>query len=155
MILEHFSYPNVGENLELYLYCALLRNQELQERNLSEVIEYLLNTYDKSHLSDVLERLKNSSVLLSFNSIAGIYSQAVGEMGISPAYFYYKTQQEIEWAFQEYRNRQELAANLTQLAIKNNLEKNTDYIELKDEREYQMGTQQEREETFKNLGVEV
>lgn len=86
-------------------------------------------------------------------SLNGLYSQAVGEMGIAPSQFWQMTAEEVELAYEGYLRRQELTANLTKLAFIEALGGNTTPISLVGNKGYTIGSSQERAETFKQLGV--
>lgn len=86
-------------------------------------------------------------------SLQGLYSQAVGEMGIAPSQFWQMTAEEVELAYEGYLRRQELTANLTKLAFIEALGGNTTPISLVGNKGYTIGDSQERAETFKQLGV--
>lgn len=86
-------------------------------------------------------------------SLQGLYSQAVGEMGIAPSQFWQMTAEEVELAYEGYLRRQELTANLTKLAFIEALGGNTTPISLIEDRGYTYGSIQEYNNTFKQLGV--
>lgn len=86
-------------------------------------------------------------------SLQGLYSQAVGEMGIAPSQFWQMTAEEVELAYEGYLRRQELTANLTKLAFIEALGGNTTPISLIEDKGYTLGSTQEYNNTFKQLGV--
>lgn len=86
-------------------------------------------------------------------SLNGLYSQAVGEMGIAPSQFWQMTAEEVELAYEGYLRRQELMANLTKLAFIEALGGNTTPISLFEDKGYTLGSIQEYNNTFKQLGV--
>lgn len=86
-------------------------------------------------------------------SLNGLYSQAVGEMGIAPSQFWQMTAEEVELAYEGYLRRQELTANLTKLAFIEALNNDSNLISLVENKGYTMGSIQEYNETFKQLGV--
>ena len=86
-------------------------------------------------------------------SLNGLYSQAVGEMGIAPSQFWQMTAEEVELAYEGYLRRQELTANLTKLAFIEALHNNSNIISLVENKGYTMGSVQEYNETFRQLGV--
>lgn len=75
-------------------------------------------------------------------------------MGIAPPDFYNMTQEEIEWAYEGYLRRQEMTANLNKIAVIEALNKNNELIRLTEDYEYNIGTDEERKNTFKFLGIE-
>ena len=85
--------------------------------------------------------------------IQGLYTKAVGEMGIAPPDFYNMTQEEIDWAYEGYLRRLETNANLTKTAIAEVLSNNNELIRLTEDQGYTVGTEEERENTFIFLGI--
>lgn len=81
------------------------------------------------------------------------YKQAIGEIGIAPADFFCMSEEELDWAYEGYLRRQELTANLFKLAVQQALAGNTDYIHVIPEKDYEVGTLEERQTTFTALGV--
>lgn len=117
-------------------------------------------------IRDMLQNTENSEGQFSANfspplfeqadlpfSLNGLYSQAVGEMGITPSQFWQMTAEEVELAYEGYLRRQELTANLTKLAFIEALGGNTSTIRLLEDRGYTLGSTQEYNNTFKQLGV--
>ena len=111
-------------------------------------------------IRDLLQNVENSegqSLTPLFEqapfSLQGLYSQAVGEMGIAPSQFWQMTAEEVELAYEGYLRRQELTANLTKLAFIEALGGDTTPISLVGNKGYTIGNSQERAETFKQLGV--
>lgn len=86
-------------------------------------------------------------------SLTGLYSQAVGEMGIAPSQFWQMTAEEVELAYEGYLRRQELTANLTKLAFIEALHNNGNLISLVENTGYVLGSIEEYNKTFKQLGV--
>ena len=115
-------------------------------------------------IRDILQNVENSEGQLSAISLTplfeqapfslqGLYSQAVGEMGIAPSQFWQMTAEEVELAYEGYLRRQELTANLTKLAFIEALGGNTTPISLFEDKGYTLGSTQEYNNTFKQLGV--
>lgn len=86
-------------------------------------------------------------------SLQGLYSQAVGEMGIAPSQFWQMTAEEVEIAYEGYLRRQELTANLIKLAFIEALHNDSNLISLVENTGYVLGSIEEYNETFKQLGV--
>lgn len=84
----------------------------------------------------------------------GLYAKAVGEMGLDPSVVEKMTPKEIDLAYEGYLRRQETTANLTKLAVAEVLNNNTDLIRLTEDKGYTVGSEEERQETFKKLGIE-
>ena len=75
-------------------------------------------------------------------------------MGISPTDFLKMTPEEIDLAYEGYLRRQETTANLFKLAIAQILSNNNDLIRITEEKNYSIGTEEERQKTFEILGIE-
>lgn len=86
--------------------------------------------------------------------VRGLYSKAIGEMGISPAIFFQMTPEEIELAYDGYLERQQLSANLMLIAFDKALSNDITPIELLEPVEYTVGNEQERNYMFEQLGCE-
>lgn len=84
-------------------------------------------------------------------SVRDLYSQMVGELGISPAIFFQMSPEECELAYKGYLKRQMLAANLNKLAYAQIEANNYDEIDILPPEEYINGNIQERENTFSVL----
>lgn len=105
---------------------------------------------EQSSIDNFVSHYMSSFLLIN---VRDLYSQIVGEMGISPAIFLQMTPDECELAYQGYLRRQTLAANLNKLAFTQALAGNTDEINLLSTDEYIDGTMQERDQTFSVLGM--
>lgn len=99
--------------------------------------------------------LKNNQPLFhsSQEKVAELYSKAVGEMGIAPTDFFNMSEEEIDWAYEGYLRRKELDVNLIQLAVARALAGETELITLLEPKEYSVGSEEERVNVFKNLGI--
>lgn len=86
-------------------------------------------------------------------SLQGLYSQAVGEMGIAPSQFWQMTAEEVELAYEGYLRRQELTANLIKLAFIEALHNDGNLISLVENKGYVLGSIEEYNKTFQQLGV--
>ena len=75
-------------------------------------------------------------------------------MGLDPSVVEKMTPKEIDLAYEGYLRRQETTANLTKLAVAEVLSNNTDLIRLTEDKGYNVGSEEERQETFKKLGIE-
>ena len=131
------------EKLKFLLYCGLISQQpDITFQEIQEII-------DECDLS-FLEQ----PTLLSIYEVQELYTKAVGEVGIAPTDFYTMTVEEIDLAYEGYLRRQETTANLTKLAVAEALNNNTDLIRLTEDKGYNVGSEEERQETFKKLGIE-
>ena len=86
---------------------------------------------------------------LSPLEISKWYAIAVGEIGISPTDFYEMTEEEMEWAHQGYKQKQQDLANLILLAINRKNNKLFEFIK----KDYDIGSLADRKNTFLNLGI--
>lgn len=83
------------------------------------------------------------------------YAIAVGEIGIPPNDFYDMTTDEMAWAYNGYKQRQQDIANIILLAIgraQTEAHKN-ELFEFVENKGYDVGSLVEREEVFNALGI--
>ena len=81
------------------------------------------------------------------------YAVAVGEIGIPPTDFYEMTEDELLWAYKGHRQCQEDLANIILLAIKRSQSDYRDELFKFIDDGYTIGSIQERNKTFTNLGI--
>lgn len=82
------------------------------------------------------------------------YAIAVGEIGIPPTDFYTMTVEELEWAYQGYKQRQQDLANLILLAVGRAQTAHRDELfEFVENKGYDIGSLDERQKTFIALGI--
>ncbi len=137
------------ENNEFLLYSALISHQpfiSLQEVRM--VIDLLGNHPD--FFSELREEMEESKI--SDSEIEELYGMAIGEMGISLTDFYTMTPWEIEMAYAGYIKRKEMDVNLIRFAFTKALNGDSQFIDLTSQ-EYEVGSEEEREKTFQNLGI--
>lgn len=118
------------------------------------LISSILNNFQpydltKSELSTLLSHLD----FPSSERISELYKKSVGEMGISPTDFFNMTEDEVENAYIGYLRRQELTANLTLLALKKAAVNDDDPIKITEEKDYEIGSVKEHDQTFRNFNV--
>lgn len=82
------------------------------------------------------------------------YAVAVGEIGIPPHDFYDMTEEELKWAYNGYKQRQQDVANIILLAIgrAQTIHKN-ELFEFVENQGYEIGNLQDRNKTFIILGI--
>lgn len=144
LILYHnYSNQLVGQDRQTFLlYCGLItRHPDIT----FDEIKHIISQCDLTGLTEPPS--------ISPYLIQGLYTKAVGEMGIAPPDFYQMTQEEIEWAYEGYLRRLEVNANLTKTAIAEVLSNNNELIRLTEDQGYNIGTDEERNATFKFLGI--
>ena len=82
------------------------------------------------------------------------YAVAVGEIGIPPSEFYDMTTDEMKWAYNGYKQRQQDIANIILLAM--NKSRTPDKYELFSfvkKKGYEIGNLKDRDNTFAILGI--
>lgn len=146
LILMRENTDLVAEkNKRFILYCGLIcQHPDITFQEIDEIIE----DCDLSALE------ADSYTFLSLYEVEELYIKAIGEIGIIPSDFYNMTPEEIDWAYEGYLRKQETTANLTKLAIIETLSDNHSLIRLTEDKGYTIGTENERDETFKKLGIE-
>ena len=128
------------KNQKFLLYCGLIT----QQPNITlDEIDEIISECDINSLS--------LPSLLSDLQIKELYTKAVGEIGIDANSFYSMTPEEIELAYEGYLRRQETQANLFKLAL---LDNSDNLIRLTEDKEYSIGSYEERKDTFKKLSIE-
>lgn len=137
------------QNTEFILYCGLI-SQHPDITN--EEIALIKTAVDKDNLMPgIMSAIPHP--FTSFFDIGGLYTKAVGEMGIAPSEFFRMTPKEIEEAYDGYLTRKEIEANLTKLAIGSALKNKQEPIYLKEDKGYSNGSLRERQEMFQKLGI--
>lgn len=135
--------PYKRENLTDILWYGLHRQHPyLTSEDISVLSQYVNND------SAIHQYCKNSP-FLSQAEVAEYYRQMVGEVGIQPSDFYQMTLQEIDMTYDGYITRRETDINLLLLALKT---KKTE-INLRSEKKYSIGSNEEREQVFQALGI--
>ena len=82
------------------------------------------------------------------------YAVAVGEIGIPPTDFYGMTEDEIKWAYSGYKQRQQDMANLILLAVgRARTEHRNELFAFTENKNYEIGSLKDRENTFIALGI--
>lgn len=137
------------QNTEFILYCGLI-SQHPDITN--EEIALVKTAVDEGNLMPGI-MLAIPQSLLSFSNVGGLYTKAVGEMGIAPTEFFKMTPKEVEDAYDGYLTRKEIEANLTKLAVSQALKNIKDPIYLKEDKGYNNGSLRERQEVFQKLGI--
>ena len=131
------------ERKQFLLYCGLITKHP---QITFDEVNCIISQCD---LTDLTEPPRISPCI-----IQGLYTKAVGEMGIAPSDFYQMTQEELDRADEGYLRRLEVNANLTKTAIAEVLSNNNELIRLTEDQGYTIGTEEERKNTFKFLGIE-
>lgn len=82
------------------------------------------------------------------------YAVAVGEIGIPPTDFYEMTQEELQWAYDGYKQRQQDLANIILLAIgRVHTEHRNELFEFVQNKGYDISSLEDRQKTFIALGI--
>lgn len=90
---------------------------------------------------------------LSALEIERWYAVAVGEVGIPPKDFYDMTEDELMWAYEGYKQRQQDLGNLMLLAIKKAQSSEHSPFHFMADKGYVVGSLDDRKQTFITLGI--
>lgn len=146
LIGENAKYNE--DNIPFYLYCGLISKQpDITYQECLE-IESTMSEKDKKSIKKYFEDNYKS---LSQLEIERLYSQSVGEIGIQPSDFYSMTLKEIDWAYNGFMERKQKEVNLMLLALLNR--NKSEFIQIIPDKEYEIGSQEERDKTFQLLEV--
>lgn len=104
-------------------------------------------------IKDILKTVFHRQDVPSKQQIEEWYKKGIGEIGLPLATFYCLTPYELDLAYEGYLRRMELQANLFKLSFLQAKKNNTDRISIIEDRGYNMGSIEERQETFKILGI--
>ena len=147
MLLNEKPNLNVEENADFILYCALLSNEP--PITLNDLRDLNISAGERVQLArELLAKPQPTN-----EKIKDLYSQAVGEVGISPNDVWFMTEEEINSAYEGYLHRQEMFANLTLLALHKAQNGSWNNIKILEDRGYSIGTKAERERVFSTLGI--
>lgn len=137
-----------AKDLKFILYCGLIsQNPDIDLNTIDNIIYHLDN-----QVADTI--IENAIIhFLSSLEIEELYRKALGEIGITLQSFYELTPDEIDIIYEGYIRRKETEANLTMIAIKNTLSNSNELIRLIEDKGYDIGKLEEREEVFKQLGI--
>lgn len=108
---------------------------------------------DIPRIKDILKTVFHRQDVPSKQQIEEWYKKGIGEIGLPLATFYCLTPYELDLAYEGYLRRMELQANLFKLSFLQAKKNNTDRISIIEDRGYNMGSIEERQETFKILGI--
>lgn len=82
------------------------------------------------------------------------YAVAVGEIGIPPTDFYEMTEDELQWAYNGYKQRQEDLANMLLLVlIRAQSEDGNKPFQFVEDKGYDIHNLKDRQKTFITLGI--
>lgn len=104
-------------------------------------------------IKDILKTVFHRQDVPSKQQIEEWYKKGIGEIGLPLTTFYCLTPYELDLAYEGYLRRMELQANLFKLSFLQAKKNNTDRISIIEDRGYNMGSIEERQETFKILGI--
>lgn len=144
--LSKNSYSN--ENLIEVLYYGLVRKHPYLTSGDLTLISQNLSDKDKQAIESLIAKIPS----ISDREVAGWYQQIVGEVGISPDDFYRMTPEEMDLIYEGYITRKENDANIFLLALRA-VKDNKKEILLKEERGYEVGSIEERNQTFEQLNI--
>lgn len=147
MLLNEKPNLNVEENADFILYCALLSNEP--PITLNDLRDLNIPAGERVQLArELLAKPQPTN-----EKIKDLYSQAVGEIGISPNDVWSMTEEEINLAYEGYIHQQEMFANLTLLALHKAQNGSWNNIRILEDRGYSIGTKAERQRVFSTLGI--
>lgn len=152
ILLSQMAKIDVEKNFEYIIYCGLIT--DYPEITIQEIKKYI-QELSTEELSSLKAQIHNLHLSINKNKVAELYSKAVGEMGIQPSDFYLMTIEEIDLAYEGYLTRKEIEANLVMTAINFAKSNSSDLIRLTEDRGYEIGSDEERKQTFLALGIEV
>lgn len=132
------------------LIAALITPQELTVDEAKRLV-----SQQRQKLSSYLPSLFEQVSSFHFCNVRDLYSRAVGEIGINPAIFFQMSPDEIELAYKGYLRKKELEANLMKVAMLEALAGDHSQIKVLEPDEYTLGTLQEREQTFSEIGERI
>jgi hypothetical protein len=115
-------------------------------------VKALLNKCSESEINLLDNYINHNFLSKTPIEIEELYTRIVGEMGIAPCDFYQMTLQDINMAYEGFKRRKEIDANLFLIALKqrNNLKAD---IRLIEDKGYQIGSSEERKLTFQSLNI--
>lgn len=121
--------------------------------NHPSIIFFHFDDNERSYLLSGLLSIFSLEQVPSNQTIEEWYKKGIGEIGLSLSDFYCLTPYELDLAYEGYLRRMELQANLTQLSILRAHSSEIKPIKIIQERDYSLGSLEEREKTFKLLGI--
>lgn len=136
------------ENLEEILYLGLIKNQPFLTRDDISIISQNLNDDNRLAIKSYIA----ASPFISNIEVAGWYQQIVGEVGIQPSDFFNMTTEEMDLAYEGYIKRKETDANIYLLAMRSFQNKKQE-IKLQEDKGYEIGSLEERNQTFSILNI--
>lgn len=151
LIILNENLDNSDKDLSFWLYCGLLKYQPDITMDQCQVI---LEGMSPEQIKSLQDYISQTFTPFSQMEMAELYSQAVGEIGIQPSCFLQMSKQELDWAYDGYIRKKQLEANLGVASI-NTAKGGYQPIKLIEDKDYEVGTVQERETTFLTLGIEV
>ena len=113
----------------------------------------LLSLYKSFNFEGSFEEIKQRILQMNPLQLDQLYKVLVGEVGIPPHQFYQMTPHEAELAYQGYLQRKELEGNIMIMAIREAFKSEGTPIKLLEDLGYQESTLEQRERTFKSLGI--
>lgn len=142
-LLSQKSFIN-EDDLEFVLFCGLVG----QYPNISIwEIQQIKQNLSKEQIDSIL----NFSIVSPYE-LAEAYSKC-GEIGISPSEFFLLTPEEADELYEGFLRRKQLEGNIALIAINQSKNNPSELIEFFEQKDYEMGSIEEREHTFKTLGI--
>lgn len=142
-LLSQKSFIN-EDDLEFVLFCGLVgQHPDISIREIQQI---------KQNLSkEQIDFILNFSIVSPYE-LAEAYSKC-GEIGISPSEFFLLTPEEADELYEGFLRRKELEGNIALIAINQSKNNPSELIEFFEQKDYEVGSIEEREHTFKTLGI--
>lgn len=142
-LLSQKSFIN-EDDLEFVLFCGLVgQHPDISIREIQQIKQNL----SKEQIDSIL----NFSIVSPYE-LAEAYSKC-GEIGISPSEFFLLTPEEADELYEGFLRRKQLEGNIALIAINQSKNNPSELIEFFEQKDYEMGSIEEREHTFKTLGI--
>lgn len=138
---------DINEELDFILYCGLLKYPNITIKEIEKIISNLS--------SEQILQIKKSvddADFISKEELTDLYIRC-GELGISPSEFFFLTPKEIDDMYEGYLRTKELESNIVLLAINQSKGKSNELIRFIPNKEYTIGSEEDRNRTFLALGI--
>lgn len=142
--------PGLKGLIQLRKFSRINVNQKTKEIVFWGMWPQIVPELTQQEEKEIADKILAEIPLPTTDTIEEWYKQGLGEIGLSIDTLERLTPEELDLAYEGYLRRVELIANSIQKVIKQPQYK---LLNLIPEKETSYGTKEEREETFKNLGI--
>lgn len=148
MILNDLLYLDEDEKFLIYFsgFITDQPNMTIQD------VKTLLSKCSKSEIEMLNNYIDRNFSFITPLEIKELYTRVVGEMGMAPSEFYQMTVKEINTAYEGFKRKLELDANIYLIALQKRNQQNAE-IHLLEDKGYEIGNYIERRNVFKNLNI--